>query len=204
MPEITWAGFRVDETIARKVDAAADAHAVPRNVVRAIVLAESGGRADAVAHESASRQGGYSVGLLQLYDYGQGKGMSVAARQDPDTNLAVGVPHIARAWQATTHLSGAERVRRTAALSGHPGDPTVMAQGNPRLQAEKAIERIVGLWRDLEGEAPDALPVAFAGVVPFMDGTQVQRIAEQGAGWVQAHPLIAAGAALALAALIAL
>ncbi|GMU39476.1 MAG: hypothetical protein AMXMBFR23_03420 [Chloroflexota bacterium] len=204
MPTITWAGVRVDEGLARKVDAAADAHAVPRNVVRAIVLAESAGRADVIAHEAAATRGGYSVGLLQLYDFGQGAGMSVAERQDPDRNLAVGVPHIARAWQATTHLTGAERVRRTAALSGHPADPTVMAHGTPRVQAERAIERIVDLWRTLEGEAPDAVPVAFAGVVPFMDGPQVQRLAEQGAGWVQAHPLVAAGAALALAALIAL
>lgn len=59
----------------------------PTRVAIAAVVnsyAESRLRADLVATEEDGRK---SVGLFQLYDGGAGAGMSIAARQDPETNI---------------------------------------------------------------------------------------------------------------------
>lgn len=60
----------------------------PTRVAIAAVVnsyAESRLRADLVATEDDGRK---SVGLFQLYDGGAGAGMSVAARQNPETNIS--------------------------------------------------------------------------------------------------------------------
>lgn len=60
----------------------------PTRVAIAAVVnsyAESRLRADLVATEEDGRK---SVGLFQLYDGGAGAGMSIASRQDPETNIS--------------------------------------------------------------------------------------------------------------------
>ncbi|TAJ19060.1 MAG: hypothetical protein EPO65_07650 [Dehalococcoidia bacterium] len=191
-----WGTASVAENIAAMVDAAADAQRVPRNVLRAIVLEESGGNASVVVAEAI---GGESVGLLQLYSGGQGAGMSIAERQDPARNLAVGTPKIAAAWAATAHLVGANRVRRTCALSGHPGDPEAMSPGATRVFAEQAIERIVARWQSLEAQTPDAAGASLAGV----PADRIEDVTHRVIAWAKAHPVesLAAAAVLGVLAL---
>lgn len=76
---------------------------------------------------------GHSVGLLQLHDLGQGAGMTVAERQDPATNLRVGI----RAFRA--HLDEFGSVE--AALAAHNA-------GGPAVRSEY---RNGGDWRSLYG-----------------------------------------------------
>ena len=193
---IQWGSTSVDDAIARKVDAAADMAGVPRNVLRAFVLAESGGRPDAVGNEEA---GGVSVGLLQLYDRGQGAGMTIAERKDPDRNLAVGVPPIARAWAANSHLSGRNRVTRTAAESGHPGDPAALTPGSRPWQiATNGTGRIADLWQRLESADP-TIPAA-GGATPLgFSAEGIQRAVDEAVTLVRENPgkaAVAVGAAL--------
>jgi len=78
-------------------------HGVPPEYILALILAESGGRADAVG------DGGHSVGLFQLHDRGVGTGYTVEQRQDPRLQFELMMPRIARAYQQglARGLSGA-------------------------------------------------------------------------------------------------
>ncbi|MGE0136102.1 MAG: transglycosylase SLT domain-containing protein [Dehalococcoidia bacterium] len=191
----TLASFQVDTAILAIVDRHADANGVPRNVVRAIVLAESGMNPGAVG------DGGWSPGLLQLYrNGGQGDGYTHEQLLDPETNMRVGMVAIRDAWTRTAALQGAERVRRTAGLSGHPRDPQALDHGYPREQVEASIERIVGIWQQLESDDPQAAPAQFAGLVPIVDAGTINDTLDRGAAWLREHraeAVVAAGAALA-------
>lgn len=187
-----WATYTVRDDVAALVDESSDAHRVPRNIVRAIVLGESSGNPAVVVNEAA---GGVSVGLLNLYDGGQGAGMSIAERQDPRRNLAVGVPYIASAHAATMHLVGANRVRRIAALSGHPGDPERMPPGADRVFAEQNIERLVGIWQALEAQTPDSTGGQIAGIVPVVPTDRMEDVAHRALTWAKAHPVESLAAA---------
>ncbi|MCK9485589.1 MAG: lytic transglycosylase domain-containing protein [Dehalococcoidia bacterium] len=194
MGTINWIGYQVDEVIARKVDAAADSAGIPRNVLRAVVLSESGGNPLAIGDHDI----GGSVGLLQLYrgpngGGGQGAGYTVAYLQDPDNNLAIGVPYIARAWRETAGISPMrERVARTYALSGHPND---LPAGKPY------VEIITKKWEELEGIDPTPeRTVTVAGV--SLDPGRMEEQARRGIAYVREHPgtaaAIAGGALLVL------
>lgn len=193
MPDVTWAGRNVDSVIAGKVDASADANGLPRNVLRAEVLEESGG------NPYIEGDAGASIGLHQLHAAGQGKGMSIAQRRDPDQNLAVGTPYIAAAWKAHAHLSGRDRVFWTMTKSGHPGDIDRIGPGYERDQAVRNITRIVDTWERLEREQPT---VAAGTTVAGLPAERVQGALDDAQAWVRAHPVaaaaIAGGAALLL------
>ncbi|GAB4332881.1 MAG: hypothetical protein Kow0010_18940 [Dehalococcoidia bacterium] len=64
---------------------------VPWLFLKAVMLAESGGRADAVGDD------GHSVGLFQLHDQGYGHGMG-DARYDPEINADRGARGLAASW----------------------------------------------------------------------------------------------------------
>jgi len=198
---ITWAGVSVRADVAAMVDRKADTTGLPRNVLRAFVLAESGGDPDILG------DGGSSVGLLQLHERGQGAGMSVAERRDPARNLAVGVPPIVRAWSATAAWPyDRARVERVALTSGHPVEniDTVVVGSNAWEIAMSGAQRIGTRWDALEREHPSdpEPPPAAAGAMGRTVANVTTRIGETGA-WAREHPLEAA-AAMAAGVLILL
>jgi len=191
---VTWAGIQVAAVIAAQVDAAAGNAGLPRNVLRAIVLAED------PYNTAQGGDGGRSFGILQLFTQGgQGDGYTPAQLLDVDTNLAIGVPPIAEAWARNAGRPAAQRIARTAAESGHPRDPLAMDHGTHREQVEAAIARIVALYETLEAEDPALPAAALAGFVPIIEGARVQDTIERGIAWVKTHPREAAAAAGAAA-----
>lgn len=199
---INLAGYQVDAEVLAEVDAAAQANGVPRNVVRAIGLAESGLNPNPPGYNDA----GLSSGLLQLYrNGGQGDGYTHEQLLDVGLNLKVGMVAIRAAWQQTAALGGAERVRRVAGLSGHPRDPYALERGHLRNEVEASIERIVSIWRTLEGEQPEPAAAQWAGIVPVVDGERINEVIERTTTWVREHPreaAIAAGTILATVLLV--
>ena len=156
-----WAQWRVKDETAAKIDAWADAHGVARNVLRAIVIAESNDRG--TVNERALRSDGRedSAGILQLNSKG-GQGywpktgvvMTREERYDVDNSLLVGGPPIARAFRAHPELGNTrERTVRTAAESGHPGDPEAL-QGEGKRIAERGTKAIGDVWEILEEWQP--------------------------------------------------
>ncbi len=89
---------------------------VPPLFLKAVMLSESGGRADAVGDN------GHSVGLFQLHDQGYGAGMG-DARFDPETNADRGVRGLAEAWHAGERAgyAGEYAVRAAYDYSFNPG-----------------------------------------------------------------------------------
>lgn len=148
---------------------------------------------------------GHSIGLLQLHDQGQGAGMSVIERQDPATNLRVGL----RAFRA--HLDEFGSVE--AALAAHnAGGPAVRMEyrrgGNwstlyggsvaghyvrPILAAAHDLEQR-GIVRDpVAEEAPQPPPPA---EVSYRDRVSVSRRAlatQLDAIWGETDRLAAGG-----------
>lgn len=155
---VTWAGRRVEEDVALIVDESADEHAVPRRIVRAIVVAESDG--DPLALGDYVDGVPLSAGLLQGYtgERGQAHGYTVEELQDPEFNMRLLMPPIARAYRSgrAQGLTGADLVRHVAGVSGHPGNPAYIENDDVRRAALRSIERIVTIWRDLDDEAPAA------------------------------------------------
>jgi len=94
---------------------------VPLDLAYTYVAAESGFDPTIVAAEAA---GGYSYGLLQLYDHGQGAGYPVEVLLDPRRNLEIGLPHIAAAVRATwtPTMPPFEFIYLVSIRSGHPGE----------------------------------------------------------------------------------
>jgi hypothetical protein len=185
-----WAGVTVDAGVARLVDEFADSNGLPRNVLRAFVLAESGG------NPGAEGDAGASIGLLQLHERGQGAGLSVAERKAPRRNLEVGVPAIARAWKANAGITDqAARVERTAAESGHPGDPRQVTGHNVTI-AETGIANILTWWHRLEGTEPTTSTSAILG----LPADRIELLINEAIAFGREHPveLIVLGAALVL------
>ncbi len=91
-------------------------HNVPPVFLKAVMLAESGGRPDAVGDS------GHSVGLFQLHDQGYGAGMG-DSRYDPETNAERGTRGLAEAWHAGERkgLGGEYAVRAAYDYSFNPG-----------------------------------------------------------------------------------
>lgn len=157
MADMSWGKYKVDTEIAALVDSFADRNRMPRNVLRAFVIAESfsGGRVSPDAHNG---NGEDSHGLLQLNRAGgQGAGRSVAELKDPRRNLEIGVPPIARAWNRYAQLGNTrERVLQTAWHSGHPTEAIeVLSEGSRGWRiAQEGGNRIANIWQELEGIAP--------------------------------------------------
>jgi hypothetical protein len=80
------------------------------------MLAESGGRADAVGDS------GHSVGLFQLHDQGYGTGMG-DHRYDPEINADRGARGLAEAWHVGEKkgYDGEYAVRKAYDYSFNPG-----------------------------------------------------------------------------------
>jgi soluble lytic murein transglycosylase-like protein len=89
---------------------------VPPIFLKAVMLSESGGRADAVGDQ------GHSVGLFQLHDRGYGTGMG-DTRFDPETNADRGAKGLAEAWHAGQNAgyTGEYAVRAAYDYSFNPG-----------------------------------------------------------------------------------
>ncbi len=115
---------------------------VPPLFLKAVMLSESGGRADAVGDS------GHSVGLFQLHDQGYGAGMG-DSRFAPEANADRGAKGLAEAWHAgqKAGYSGEYAVRAAYDYSFNPGggfayqgdsvvrhyDQLLAAQGMPGL-----------------------------------------------------------------------
>lgn len=89
---------------------------VPPIFLKAVMLSESGGRADAIGDQ------GHSVGLFQLHDQGYGAGMG-DTRFNPETNADRGAKGLAEAWHAgqKAGYSGEYAVRAAYDYSFNPG-----------------------------------------------------------------------------------
>jgi len=89
---------------------------VPPLFLKAVMLAESGGRPDAVGDN------GHSVGLFQLHDQGYGVGMG-DSRFDPQANADRGARGLGEAWHAgeKAGFSGEHSVRAAYDYSFNPG-----------------------------------------------------------------------------------
>ena len=94
---------------------------VPLDLAYTYVAAESGFDPTIVAAEAA---GGYSYGLLQLYDHGQGAGYPPSVLLDPRRNLQIGLPYIAAAFRQTWSptIAPFEFIYLVSIRSGHPGE----------------------------------------------------------------------------------
>ncbi|MCY3670069.1 MAG: hypothetical protein OXH14_03220 [Alphaproteobacteria bacterium] len=195
--EIEWGPYIVAEDVAALVDASARRHGLPPNVLRAHVVAEShvNGRVRPAARAQTEHED--SVGLLQLNrDGGQGVGYSVAQLSDPAINLEIGTPPIAAAWAAHPELGHTRaRVLRTAAESGHPGDPSRFRRGSRARQvAETGTRRVADAWETLEewrsdqveGNGVPLLGVSNEAMQRVVDGVRrdAQRLRPRAAGAV--------------------
>jgi hypothetical protein len=134
MPSVcgyTWSG-ELDAIVQEEAVRAG----VPLDLAYTYIAAESGFNPDAVTPEAP---GGYSYGLLQLYDRGQGAGYPVDVLLDPRSNLQIGLPYIAAAFQATWSptIAPYEFIWLVSIRSGHPGDV-------PRNDSR--IVRIATIW----------------------------------------------------------
>ncbi len=89
---------------------------VPPMFLKAVMLAESGGRPDAIGDN------GHSVGLFQLHDQGYGHGMG-DSRFDPEVNAERAVKGLSEAWHAgeRSGLQGEQAVRAAYDYSFNPG-----------------------------------------------------------------------------------
>ena len=89
---------------------------VPPLFLKAVMLSESGGRADAIGAS------GHSVGLFQLHDQGYGAGMG-DSRFDPATNADRAAKGLAEAWHAGERAgyTGEYAVRSAYNYSFNPG-----------------------------------------------------------------------------------
>jgi|GEM_PF-1224969 len=89
---------------------------VPPMFLKAVMLIESGGRADAVG------DGGHSVGLFQLHDMGYGHGMG-DLRFDPEANAERAARGLAEAWHAGERagFTGEFALRAAYDYSFNPG-----------------------------------------------------------------------------------
>lgn len=89
---------------------------VPPLFLKAVMLAESGGRPDAIGDD------GHSVGLFQLHDQGYGAGMG-DLRYNPDVNADRAARGLAEAWHAGQRAgySGEFAVRAAYDYSFNPG-----------------------------------------------------------------------------------
>lgn len=196
---VMWARYQVSDRVAALVDQHSDRERLPRNLLRAIVLAESGG------NPSADGDGGESIGLLQLHARGQGAGMSVAERIDPERNLAVGVPPIARAWRNSAHMPyDRARVERVALTSGHPIENIDLAtpSDDPRSAWQIAMHgarNIGNVWDELQAWEPDA-PTP----TPVAPAAQAGQTVTEAVTWAREHPAFAVAAGVAAAALLLL
>lgn len=115
---------------------------VPPLFLKAVMLAESGGRPDAIGDQ------GHSVGLFQLHDQGYGAGMG-DLRFDPLANADRAARGLAEAWHAgeKAGYSGEFAVRSAYDYSFNPGggfayqgdsvvryyNELLAEQGQPRL-----------------------------------------------------------------------
>lgn len=89
---------------------------VPPLFLKAVMLIESGGRADAVGDN------GHSVGLFQLHDQGYGSSMG-DLRYDPEANADRAAKGLAEAWQAGERAgyTGEYALRAAYNYSFNPG-----------------------------------------------------------------------------------
>jgi hypothetical protein len=92
----------------------------PLDLAYTFIAAESSFNPGQVTPEAA---GGYSYGLLQLYDHGQGAGYPPEVLLDPRRNLQIGLPHITAAFRATWSptIAPFDFIYLISIRSGHPG-----------------------------------------------------------------------------------
>lgn len=138
----------------------AERNDVPPDIAYTFIAAESSFDATIVVPEAA---GGFSYGLLQLYDHGQGAGYPPSELLNPRRNLQIGLPYIHNAilqsWRAD--IEPYEYIYLVATRSGHPGQVD-------RFDAR--ILRIAQIWSCFgHGVAlfgPGGIPSATAGPGP--------------------------------------
>lgn len=112
---------------------------------------------------------GNSVGLFQLHSAGRGSGMTVAARQDPETNIRVSMPEL---WQGFRAAGGASAFSQNPA--GLVAEISRIAQ-RPNAQAHaNAVRNGVfaqGLQYASTGEIPQG-----GGIISPVSGSQAANV----------------------------
>jgi hypothetical protein len=79
---------------------------------------------------AAAGDSGHSVGLFQLHDAGQGTGMSVAERSDPETNIRKAISYLGPIWASseTQGLDFDQSLQRMISEGQRPADPQLAFQ----------------------------------------------------------------------------
>lgn len=98
------------------IEGLADSFQVPAAFLGAVMIAESGGNANAVGDNGAS------VGLFQLHERGMGQSLG-DMRLDPELNASIGARGLAEGWHAELErgFAGEELVRYAYDHSFNPG-----------------------------------------------------------------------------------
>jgi hypothetical protein len=79
---------------------------------------------------AAAGDSGHSIGLFQLHDAGQGTGMSVAQRSDPETNIRKAISYLGPIWASseTQGLGFDQSLQRMISEGQRPADPELAFQ----------------------------------------------------------------------------
>jgi hypothetical protein len=126
------------EPLEGQIQRAARLFALPDSLVRAVVMTESGGRADAVSPQGA-------VGLMQVMP-GTAREMGVRDLQDPWENLYAGAKYLRRQIDRFGNL--------TEALTAYNAGPGAVERhgGVPPYRETRAyVQKVLGWMRRFEG-----------------------------------------------------
>ena len=112
--------------------------------VLSAIDAESGGRVDAVG------DAGHSIGLFQMHDQGAGAGMSIAMRENPDTQFR----------HAREIVKSVESALYWSRIEGRAFTPTTVALAVKQVQrcADGFEVGYAKAWTRLQSEAGWTLP----------------------------------------------
>lgn len=124
------AGFTWSDSLDATIRRCAASAGVPLAWAYAFIASESGFNPDARNESNIE----HSYGLLQLNrDGGQGTGYPVETLLDPESNLRIGLPYIARALAQSVDVYGDPHtlVFAVSVKSGHPGP---VAPEDPRIK----------------------------------------------------------------------
>jgi len=189
MPSIggyTWSA-ELDAIIRQEAQVAG----VPLDLAYTFIAAESGFDPTVVAAEAT---GGYSYGLLQLYDHGQGAGYPPAVLLDPRRNLQIGLPYIAAAFAQTWSptIPPFEFIYLVSIRSGHPGQV-------PR--DDYRILRIARIWTSFFPAVGVSGPLGAPGTAESRPGPGIS-LTEAGVAVLLAPLALVGGAAVLVNSLL--
>ena len=142
---------------------------LPNNMWEPLAMSESA--LEPTAYNPVDANGGWSSGLLQLNEYGQGAGHNPQALLNPVTNAQIGFPYILAAYKKgkAAGYSGYTLLTYVAKNSGHWGDqlnpnlPTWYAQATAGTLAPGSTTANPPAAKGGKASAPSTKPTAPTG-----------------------------------------